>query len=111
MLFIFQEQVLSYVNNGMYNRPSMFAVLSYIAQGQLLSVNVIEQFFGSSGPTKHRKELQGTENSAKNYKVLQGTTRYYKELQGTTRNYKILQTKYKVAENTTRNYKVLLNQG
>ena len=41
------------------------------------------------GPTKHRKELQDTENSAKNYKVLQGTTRYF-------------QTKYKVAENTTR---------
>ena len=39
------------------------------------------------GPTKHRKELQGTENSAKNYKVLQGTTRYF-------------QTKHKVAENT-----------
>ena len=44
------------------------------------------------GPTKHRKELQGTENSAKNYKVLQGTTRYFKRstkwlktLQGTTR--------------------------
>ena len=50
-----------------------------------------------TGPTKHRKELQGTDNSAKNYKVLQGTTRYF-------------QTKYKVAENTTRNYKVLLNQ-
>ena len=50
-----------------------------------------------AGPTKHRKELQGTENSAKNYKVLQGTTRYF-------------QTKHKVAENTTRNYKVLLNQ-
>ena len=46
------------------------------------------------GPTKHREELQGTdtENGAKNYKVLQGTTRYSK-------------TKYKVAENTTRNYK------
>ena len=25
------------------------------------------------GPTKHRKELQGTENSAKNYKELQDT--------------------------------------
>ena len=35
-----------------------------------------------TGPTKHRKELQGTENSAKNYKILQ--------------------TKYKVAENTAR---------
>ena len=43
----------------------------------------------SFGPTKHRKELQGTENSAKNYKVLQGTTRYF-------------QTKHKVAENNTR---------
>ena len=51
----------------------------------------------ATGPTKHRKELQGTENSAKNYKVLQGTTRYF-------------QMKYKVAENTTGNYKVLLNQ-
>ena len=51
----------------------------------------------TGGPTKHRKELQGTENSAKNYKVLQGTTRYF-------------QTKHQVAENTTRNYKVLLNQ-
>ena len=30
-----------------------------------------------NGPTKHEKELQGTENSAKNYKVLQGTTRYF----------------------------------
>ena len=49
------------------------------------------------GPTKHRKELQGTENSAKNYKVLQGTTRYF-------------QTKHKVAENTTRNYKILSNE-
>ena len=29
------------------------------------------------GPTKHRKKLQGAENSAKNYKVLQGTTRYF----------------------------------
>ena len=27
----------------------------------------------NSGPTKHRKELQGTENSAKNYKELQDT--------------------------------------
>ena len=28
------------------------------------------------GPTKHRKDVQGTENSAKNCKALQGTTRY-----------------------------------
>ena len=42
-----------------------------------------------TGPTKHRKELQGTENSAKNYKVLQGITRYFR-------------LKHKVAENTTR---------
>ena len=52
---------------------------------------------GTGGPTKHRKELQDTENSAKNYKVLQGTTRYF-------------QTKHKVAENTTRNYKILSNE-
>ena len=52
-----------------------------------------------SGPTKYRKELQGTENSAKNYKVLQdtstsGPTKYRKELQGTensAKNYKVLQ--------------------
>ena len=60
----------------------------------ILSLETVSNFYG---PTEHRKELQGTENSAKNYKVLQGTTRYF-------------QTKHKVAENTTRNYKVLLNQ-
>ena len=65
-----------------------YDVPSYIFSRKLQQVQ--------SGPTKHRKELQGTENSAKNYKVLQGTTRYF-------------QTKHKVAENTTRNYKVLEN--
>ena len=38
----------------------------------------------TSGPTKHRKELQGTENSAKNYNIL------VNEEQSSWKHYKVL---------------------
>ena len=49
------------------------------------------------GPTKHRKELQGTFKPSKCLKTLQGTTRYF-------------YSNYNVVKNSTRKYKVLLNQ-
>ena len=35
-----------------------------------LSSPYADELSGYAGPTKHRKELQGTENIAKNYKVV-----------------------------------------
>ena len=67
-----------------------------------------KHFVWFNGPTKHRKELQGTENSAKNYKVLQDTFKpsslqcswkHYKvllnQLQGSWKHYKELQGTFK----------------
>ena len=48
----------------------------------------------ATGPTKHRKELQGTENSLKNNKVL---LNQLEDFESTEKNYKVplTTTKYK----------------